>query len=377
MIRILNIVNNLDGGATEAWLARVCEMARMLRPDWEWTFYCTYAQRGKLDEYVRGLGARIVDSPYRVGNKMAFFLSLRSFLKENPHDILHCHHDFMSAVYLWASLGVPLRKRIVHIHNTDEEIPTSSWWKKRVLHEPMRQTCLHRADNIIGVSHHALSKFLNGTLRDSKRDRVLYCGIETALFEKKPGNLGHFRQSLGLPNDAKILLFVGRMVSIKNPIFALKILEIAVKWDSTIVLCFVGTGVLETELNAFIKQAGLAKHVRMLGWRDDVAQVMKASNLFVFPRIEEPKEALGLVLVEAQAAGLPMLVSKGVPSDAIVVPRLLNILPLADGPESWARQAIKILSMPKPDQLTSLAEVANSPFSMHNSAAALIDLYES
>ena len=148
MNRILNITNTLDTGAADNWLVRVCELAAAKNPDWQWTFYCTYGRPGRLDDRARKFGAKVVQSPHPLDHKRAFFSSLRTFLKSSPHDILHSQHDFLSAVYLWAAFGLPFRKRIVHIHNTDEGVPTSSRWKQFILREPMRQTCLQ-----IGRAH--------------------------------------------------------------------------------------------------------------------------------------------------------------------------------------------------------------------------------
>jgi len=374
--RILNVVNSLDSGATENWLVRACEIGAALHPDWKWTFYCTYGNSGRLDDRARKFGAEVIYSPYPVGNKRAFFTSLRTFLKTHPQDVLHCHHDFMSAVYLWAAWGLSFRKRIVHIHNTDEEIPTPSRWKQFMFREPMRQTCLRLANQIVGVSHHTLAKFLRNRPPQPERDRVLYCGIETKKFRENLLDTVQFRRGLHLSEDAKIVLFVGRMVPIKNPVFVLEMMKTLVQHDPSVVACFVGTGELESKVVELAKEMSLSDHVRLLGWRDDMAQIMSMSNLFVFPRLEEPKEALGLVLVEAQAAGLPMLVSQGAPDDAVVTRELVQFLPLSSGPVAWACWAAEILAKPIPDREASLRLVEASSFSIANSSSALMGLYQ-
>ena len=88
---------------------------------------------------------------------------------------------------------------------------------------------------------------------------------------------------------------------------------------------------------------GLEDRVRMLGWRDDTVALMRVADLFVFPRAEEVsddlgKEGLGLVVVEAQAAGLSALLSRGIPDDAIVIPELCETLSVSEGSKAWASQ---------------------------------------
>jgi len=371
--RILNIVNKLSPGAVSNWLVRVCEIAAVEHPDWHWTFYCTDGCRGEMDDRVRRCGARVVYSPYPLHNKKAFFRSLREFFRAEPHEVLHCHHDFMSALYLWASIGLPFRKRIVHIHNCEEEIPTPNRLKALLLKEPMRQTCIHMSDHVVGVSQYSLSQFLRNIPPRSGRDLVLSCGIETEQFR---GNDVGLRRQLGISEDAKFILFVGRMVPLKNPGFVLEVLKVLAATDQSIVACFVGTGALTLELERIAANQSLRRQVKFLGWRDDAAQIMKASDLLLFPNLEYRKEALGLVLVEAQAAGLPMLLSHGALEEAVIIPDLATFLPLSAGPEVWAQRAREILSQSRPVQEECLARIERSSLSIENSARKLMELYQ-
>ncbi|PYR31617.1 MAG: hypothetical protein DMF90_25285 [Acidobacteria bacterium] len=90
----------------------------------DWTFYCVVGHHGSLDEEARSLGAQVVHSPVPLRRKAAFIRALRTELRRGGYDVLHCHHDLVSAVYLLASAGLKLRRRIVHVHNADETVPT-------------------------------------------------------------------------------------------------------------------------------------------------------------------------------------------------------------------------------------------------------------
>jgi glycosyltransferase involved in cell wall biosynthesis len=103
---------------------------------------------------------------------------------------------------------------------------------------------------------------------------------------------------------------------------------------------------------------------------------MRAADVMVFPRLEEPKEGLGLVVVEAQGAGLPTLTSFGVLDDAIVLPELVRRIPLASGPAAWAREALTILREGRGDASAAREAVSGSRFSMDRSARGLLALYE-
>ncbi len=346
----------------------------------DWTFYCVLSRPGRFDEMARALGARVVNSPVELREKVKFIRHLRGALRKGRYDVLHCHHDIVSAIYLVAALGLPIQRRIVHVHNADLHVPTGSARKAAFLREPMRRLCLWLADRIVGISRYTLATFLRGRPPRTPRDVVLYYGIDTAPFHLGLPDARSLRRSLELPDQAKILLFVGRMVSYKNPVFLLDLLDAIAEDEPDAFAVFVGAGPLEDELRARAGSRGLTDRVRILGWRDDSIALMRSSDLFVFPRLEGEspdlgREGLGLVVVEAQAAGLPSLLSHGIPEDAIVVPELCDVLPLGAGVHAWGSGARSILSRSKPNAASSLAAIESSSFSLAAGFHNLIALY--
>jgi glycosyltransferase involved in cell wall biosynthesis len=374
-LRVIQIVENLDRGAVENWLVRTFVESRREFPTVDWTFYCVLGRPGRLDELVLEHGGKIIYSPVELSQTMAFLKHLRKTLRQGAYDILHCHHDFMSGLYLLAAWGLPIKKRLVHIHNTDEAIPTPSVLKRRLAREPLRQCCLHLADGIVGISEHVLQQFMRGRQRGPSRDQLLYYGVDTEPFRKCKPQRDAMRAELGLPSDATILLFVGRMNPQKNPTFVVEMLASILPHVPSAYAVFVGSGDLSDLVELEAQSLGVKDRIRMLGWRDDTAELMANSDLFVFPRLEHPKEGLGLVVVEAQAAGLPMLVSPGIPDDAVVVSDLVDVLPLEVGPVAWAQRAVSILQK-LPDRKGALAHVANSHFALRHGTKNLMRLYD-
>ena len=245
-----------------------------------------------------------------------------------------------------------------------------------MLKEPMRQTCLRLADNIVGISRETLACFTHGAGRKPGRDRVVYYGVDTSKFRQQIPTREQFRLSLGLSPKAKVLLFTGRMTSLKNPLFVVEVLARLAESDPNVVAVFAGAGPLEANVRELAEKHRVSDRVRVLGWRDDTATIMRLSDLLIFPRQEEPKEGLGLVLVESQAAGLPVLASRSITEDVQVIPELFEILPLTDGPQVWAQAALTILSRPKVCQQTLLSRVESSPFGLDQGVSSLMALYD-
>jgi glycosyltransferase involved in cell wall biosynthesis len=374
-IRVLHIVENLDLQAVENWLLRVVRAASKDHPHIHWTFFCTLGKTGRQDHVARSVGANVIHSSYEIGDKVRFMTGLREVMKRGNYDVLHCHHDIMSAAYLLASIGLPFKKRIVHLHNTSMSLPTPSRVKSELAREPMRQICLRMADEIVGISKKALESLIGDGISGATSQRVVHYAIDTNRFQRTVDPV-EFRHRMGLEPAARVLLFVGRMVGYKNPLFLLEMLDHLAKTDKSAVAVFAGVGNLEHQIRELAKLKSLEHRVRLVGFRDDVPQLMMASNILIWPSCEEPMEGLGLGIVEAQAAGLPILMSRSVPEEAIVVPELVTVLPLAAGPQAWVQTAIEILNRECPARFESLRRVEASSFSMAAGVSNLVALYE-
>lgn len=130
---VFHIIESLNRGAVENWLVRMLKHARRRGVQTEWTFYCALGREGALRKEL-----------IRVGP-----------------EVMHCHHDLVSAVYLVAATGLGIQRRLVHAHNADEHLPTSSGLKRRLGLAAMRHICL-AADRIVGISNHTLDTMLGG-----------------------------------------------------------------------------------------------------------------------------------------------------------------------------------------------------------------------
>jgi glycosyltransferase involved in cell wall biosynthesis len=375
-MRIIHIVENLDKGAVENWLVRMFLEARKLRPEWEWTFYCMLGKPGRLDDMVKAAGGQIIYSPVSISNKFLFLKHLRRTLKAGKFEVLHSHHDFLSGFYLLASHGIKFSKRVLHVHNTDKALPVGNPLLHKMLLNPFRRLAIHYNDAIVGISSDTLNQFVRDKKAGKKDYRVLYYGIDVSSFEM-PTNRTALMNELNIPAHSKLLLFVGRLNEFKNPVFVVDVLKEMLSQRGDIYALFVGIGKEAINVQLQAKKHGIINHIRMLGWRSDTVSIMKAADVFIFPRVEFPKEGLGLVVVEAQAAGLPMLITHGIVEDAIVIKQLSHFLPLQNNPAEWAQEALLLINNSAP--ITSedaLQMIRQSPFELTTAAKNLMNIYE-
>ena len=373
--KVIHIVENLDHGAVENWLVRMLRFGRESGLALDWTFYCSLGRPGLLDAQAKSLGARIVYSPAPIGDKVRFIAALRRELRRGSYDVLHCHHDLVSGIYLAAALGLPIDQRIVHVHNADESVLTPNPIKQRMLRPVLRGICLASADRIVGISNHTLSSFLAGQARPKGPDCVHYYGVDATRFERVQCDRSAFRRELGLAGDARLLLFAGRMVPEKNPLFALDVLAQLRRLDPTVVGVFAGAGSLDSALRARAEQLGLAAAIRQLGWRDDLPEIMSCCDWFTLPRLESPPEGFGLAVVEAQLAGLRLLLSHGITDDPLLPRARFRRLALSDGAHAWAQAAMDLMADSAPSRVDALADLKTSPMDLEQALSGLLALH--
>ena len=102
---------------------------------------------------------------------------------------------------------------------------------------------------------------------------------------------------------------------------------------------------------------------------------MCCSDWFILPHPEHPVEGFGIAIIEAQLAGLRMLLSRGILDDPLLVTASFRRLSLSDGPNVWARAAMELLRGPAPSRAAALAALRESPMDMDRALEDLLKLY--
>jgi glycosyltransferase involved in cell wall biosynthesis len=372
--RVIHVVDNLDKVSVEVWLLRMLGYAVKNGIAVDWTFYCTLGQ-GALDDHARALGASVVYAPAPIGAKRAFMAAFRSELRSGCYDVLHSHHDLISGVYLLASARLPIKRRIVHVHNADESVLTPSAVKQTIFKPALRRICLALADHIAANSNRSLDTFLAGRKRRLGIDVVHYLGIDPEpLINARPERAA-FRRQYGFADDALVVLFAGRLVPEKNPVFAVDVIAEMRRLDPRVVGMFAGSGSLETDIRARADELGVDPWIRYLGWRDDTAELMAGSDWFILPHPEDPPEGFGIAVVEAQLAGLRLLLSLGISGDPLLPSASVRHLSLQQCAREWAAAALELWLSPVPSRDAALSALQQSPMAMNYAFRDLVRLH--
>ena len=172
---------------------------------------------------------------------------------------------------------------------------------------------------------------------DSGQVRFIKNGIESERFAFNEEIRVRKRCELNL-GDRLVIGHVGRFVLPKNHTFLIDIFAEIHKLKPNAVLMLVSDGPLMEEIQQKVKRLRLDNAVLFLGKRSDVNELMQAMDIFILPSLWE---GLPLTGVEAQAAGLPTMMSDSITEEVCITP-YAHMLPLNSGAKAWAGEALKL-----------------------------------
>jgi glycosyltransferase involved in cell wall biosynthesis len=327
----------MDFGGVERWLLGVAQ--ELESTDIQIDILVHTDEPGILDDELRRLGVNIIPLlDYKKPIKYIF--NLYKILKEHgPYDVVHSHVLYFSGVVLLAArlAGVPVR--ISHTHSNRSDIEPKTGVRSYYIRF-MKVLIKLFANRYVAVSQEAHKSLHKGNVSEHQLE-ILYCGI------KHLNNINinvHLKNSFGIDDDKLVLGHVGRMSEPKNHKFLLEIFtELRKKTDSVLVL--IGDGELKDEVISDINKLSLNDDVILLGSREDAVDIMASIfDVIAFPSLYE---GLPLTVVEAQAVGIPIIVSENITKEAEFDSELVSYLPLSNSAEVWADA---ILKLPHPDQ---------------------------
>ena len=196
---------------------------------------------------------------------------------------------------------------------------------------------------------------------------IMRNAINTEKFVYDPEIAKRQKESLGI-EDKFVLGHVGRFNFQKNHEFLIEIFNEVCKENANTVLLLVGTGELEENIHKKVRNLGLHEKVKFLGVREDIPELMQAMDVFVFPSLFE---GLPVTLVEAQAAGLPCVVSDTITKE-IDITNNVKFLDINGKTYEWAKDIIKKKERKK--EAYHMLEKAG--FDIKNNAEWLVEQYQ-
>lgn len=367
--RVLHILGSLNRGGAETWLLHA--LRHTDRNEVAMDFLVHQAEPGVYEDEVRALGSQIHRclNPNRMWQ---YGRQLKKLLTDHgPYDAVHSHVHFYSGHILRIArqCGVPMR--IAHSHNDTSHFDNQAGLARRMYLRLMSHWLSKHATHGLAASGKAAVSLFGAHWQDDPRYQILFCGVDLQPFEKQV-DPNEVRAEFGWNDQHFIVGHVGRFDEQKNHPFLIQIFAEIARQRPEARLLLVGIGDREAEIKALVAQLGLADRVAFAGTRPDVPRLMLgAMEVFALPSLFE---GLPLVLVEAQAAGLPCYVSNVIAPETTLVAPLMRQLSLQSPPASWAETILAERSHFPRQMAHEIVE--QSPLNIKNSAQALRQLYQ-
>lgn len=241
-------------------------------------------------------------SPLNLKNVSAY-KKIKKLIKSGDYNLIHTHTPVASFLVRLACKDIPKLKVIYTAHGFHfyKGAPLKNW----LLYYPIEKWLSKYTDILITINK---EDYARAKRSFRTREKIIFIpgvGLDLNKFKGVSFQLHKKRLELGIPKDAFLLLSVGELNKNKNHELVIK--SLAKISDQNIHYLICGQGSLEEYLHKLIKKLKLTNQVHLLGYRKDINEIYKISDLFVFPSI---REGLSVALMEAMVSGLPVICSK-------------------------------------------------------------------
>ena len=322
-IRIAHIIGKLNAGGVEAVVNNYYR--NIDHKKYQFDFFIDSDGACQPPQELINMGARyFVIPPYQ--KPFQYIKTLTNYFKGNHYTIVHSDMNTLAVFSLFAAWLAHVPIRINHNHSTASKGET----KKNILKYLLRPFATLFATHYCACSRYAGEWLFGKKAVAQGKVKIFNNAINVENFEYNPLIRDKVRKELDL-NDKFVVGHVGRFCFQKNQEFVVKVFSEFHKTNSNSILMMIGIGNTVSAIREQVKVLGLNDHVLFLGARTDVNQLYQAMDAFVFP---SRYEGLGVVAIEAQCAGLPVLASNRVPKEAKVISEMF-FLPLSGELNKW------------------------------------------
>lgn len=284
-----------------------------------------------VDEEIKSMGGRVFKlEPY----ERSMLKNMRQcyrILKDNRYTIVHCHLNTLSVFPLCAAWFAGVKIRIAHNHST----AAKGEGKRTLMKHLLRPFAKLFATHYCACSRYAGEWLFGKSTYASGKVKLIQNAIDISRYSYNAEMRSKMREELNI-NRKYVVGHVGRFMYQKNHDFLIDIFSKIWEKEAGALLLLVGTGELEPAIREKVKALGLSDAVRFMGVRHDVPNLLQAMDVFVLPSFYE---GLPVVGVEAQAAGLPCILSDAMTRETKLT-EIAEFVSLSQPAAYWAERAI-------------------------------------
>ncbi|MGG4167727.1 glycosyltransferase family 1 protein [Rossellomorea vietnamensis] len=327
--RILHVVGAMNRAGTETMLMNLYRNVDHHKIQFDFVSYSE--EEAHYDHEIIELGGKVIKL-----SQTGSIKELYQAIKQNgPYEAVHSHTLFHCGIASTAAYLAGVKIRISHAHTTLDKADN---WIRKVYIASMRRMIDTFSTHLLACSKEAGEYLFGGEAVHRSNYSYFPNVIEFEKLLTSPQSLvSQFKIEEGLGKSI-VIGHIGRFIPAKNHDFLLDVMKSLIKRNPNYKLLLVGEGDLKNHIEKRIENEGINESIRLVGIREDIGTMLHSMDVFVFPSLYE---GLGLVLLEAQASGLPCIVSEAIQPEADLQLGLVTQLPLRDGPEVWAEAIVR------------------------------------
>lgn len=362
MIRVLHVIGAMDRGGAESMIMNFYR--KIDRSKYSFDFLVHEERECDFDKEIRELGGNIFRIPrYKIFNYSKYKKEVKKFFAaHHDYDIVHGH--ICSCINIYSSIAKSYGiKTIAHSHSANFGFSLDTIFTNVVsFHTKFID------DYFIGCSKRAGLDRYGSKIVESNRFDVLCNGIDVTKYRFDEMKRNELRAKLGI-EDKLVIGHVGRFTYAKNHEFLIQVFNELQKVRPDSVLLLFGRGELEDDVKTQVQELHIENKVQFMGVVSNVYDYLNALDVFVFP---SRFEGLGIVLIEAQASGLPCIINDTL-TDEINLTDQVRRISLNAPKINWVNT---ILDAKVENRLNGYEIVNNSPYNIDKEVQHLQEIYD-
>jgi len=368
MKKVLHVIGYMNRAGAETMIMNVYR--HIDRSKIQFDFIVYEKEKQDYEDEIVSLGGRVIHIPIKPGLSMikSIFAIRKVLISNGPYCAIHAATLFNSVYPMIASLGIPGMVRIVHSHSS-----------RSVMHRSLARVFYENVSRLLikAICHKQLAcgidagKYIFGK-GFTKKGIVLNNSIDIdRFFNIDVEYVGKLEQKLA--TDGKFVIGnVARLAKVKNHKKMLSIAAALKKKNVKFRMLLIGQGPLKDEIAEQIEAMGLGDDVVLLGMREDIPDLLHLMDVFILPSYFEGNP---VSLIEAQAAGVPCVVSDVVTNEIDMGMGLIAKVKLDASDSVWAENMLSAANRSRPDKDTVVTCLKTNGYDIEETTRLLTDIY--
>ncbi|MBW8191622.1 glycosyltransferase family 4 protein [Neiella marina] len=331
-LKVLHLTYDMRIGGTEMVIKNIIEGSA---PDKvEMSIFCIESPLGPWGKELQQSGTAIFCHERQPGFDRSLIKAIRQHLKRQQIDIIQCHQYTPWVYGALAALG--LKTKIIFTEH-GRFFPDCSSWKRRLINPWL----VRATDAVTAISKATKQALVEFEFIPERKIEVIYNGIHRLRLDASA--VQATKESLGIPDDAKVVGTVARLDPIKNQVMMVKAFRKVLEKAPNTYLLIVGDGEMRETLGQLVEELSISRQVIFTGYISAPANYIATMDLFLLSSLSE---GTSMTLLEAMSLGKPCVVTDAGGNAEIIEHQANGLVSANDDIDDFAQKLAQILSDP-------------------------------